>query len=88
MASALCDAIALIGDTDKTTALFQAMDLAHRRIQAEAAAALVRLGIEAGSQRLGGLAEEPSVRLRVLAYAEELGILSEIHSDRSSVVYG
>ena len=85
LASALCDAIALIGDADKTTALFQAMDLAHRRIQSEAAAALVRLGIEAGSQRLGGLAEEPSVRLRVLAYAEELGILSEIHSQHKSL---
>jgi hypothetical protein len=85
LASALCDAIALIGDIDKTAALFQAMDLAHRRIQAEAAAALVRLGVEAGSQRLGGLAEEPSVRLRVLAYAEELGVLSEIASQHQSL---
>lgn len=84
LASALCDSIALIGNEDKTSALFQAMDLAHRRIQAEAAAALVRLNNEAGAQRLGGLAEEPSVRLRVLAYAEELGILSEIHANYQS----
>lgn len=78
LASALCDAIGLIGNDDSTTALFQAMDLAHRRIQAEAASALVRLNSDAGKQRLGGLAEEPSIRLRVLAYAEELGILNEI----------
>ena len=70
--------MALIGNQDKTSALFQAMDLAHRRIQAEAAAALVRLENDAGKQRLGGLAEEASIRLRVLAYAEELNILADI----------
>jgi len=84
LTAALCDSIALIGNEDKTSALFQAMDLAHRRIQAEAAAALVRLNCEAGSQRLGGLAEEPSVRLRVLAYAEELGVISEIDAAHQS----
>lgn len=78
LASALCDAIGLIGKEDRTSALFQAMDLAHRRIQAEAAAALIRLNSDAGKQRLGGLAEEASIRLRVLAYAEELGVVSEI----------
>ena len=78
LATALCDAMALIGNQDKTSALFQAMDLAHRRIQAEAAAALVRLENDAGKQRLGGLAEEASIRLRVLAYAEELNILADI----------
>ncbi len=86
LASALCDAIALIGKEDNTGALFQAMDLAHRRIQAEAAAALVRLNNEAGKQRLGGLAEEASIRLRVLAYAEELDILDEIDAQYQTPV--
>ena len=84
LATALCDAIALIGNSEKTSALFQAMDLAHRRIQAEAAAALVRLDVEAGKQRLGGLVEEASIRLRVLAYAEELNILNEIDTQYQS----
>lgn len=73
LAISLCDALGLIGWDGATGRLYQAMELKHRRVQTEAAGALARLGVEAGKQRLVELAAEPSARLRVLAYAEELG---------------
>ena len=54
------------------------MGLGHRRIQTEAAGALARFGDEEGITRLIQLAEEPSARLRVLAYANELDIEDKI----------
>ncbi|RMF41196.1 MAG: hypothetical protein D6753_10080, partial [Planctomycetota bacterium] len=41
----LCDALGLIGDQRAVGALEGAMELAHRRIQTEAAAALARMGV-------------------------------------------
>jgi hypothetical protein len=70
----LCDALALIGHPDSTAILLQVMDLPHRRIRTEAAAALARFGDEQGSATLLDLAREPVARLRVLAYAAELGL--------------
>jgi len=75
---ALCDALALIGDTSVAGKLHQAMGLGHRHVRTEAAAALARLGQEAGNETLAAMAFEPVVRVRVLAYAEELGILEEV----------
>jgi hypothetical protein len=69
----LCDAFGLIGDPRAIGKLNQALALTHRRVQTEAAGALARLGDEAGKERLLELVEEPSARLRVLAYADELG---------------
>ncbi len=70
----LCDALSLIGDPQGASAvLLQAMQLSHRRIQTEAAAALVRLGVAAGQERLLALASDPAARLRAVSYAEELG---------------
>ena len=63
LAVALCDAIALTGNEETTAILFQAMNLGHRRVQVEAAAALIRLQQDAGKQRLVALAEEPAVRV-------------------------
>ncbi len=63
---ALCDALALIGDPQAIGKLYQAMELAHRRIRVEAAAALAKLGESAGASALVALAAEPVVRLRVL----------------------
>ena len=80
LAVSLCDALALIGDKSAVGKLYQAMELSHRRLRAEAAAALAKLGEETGEQVLIGLAEEPAVRLRVLAYAEELGILDRVEA--------
>lgn len=55
-----------------------ALELRHRRVQTEAAAALTRLSDDDGKQTLIRLADQPISRLRVLAYAEELGFLHEI----------
>ncbi len=78
LAVSLCDALALIGDQAAIAKLFPALGLSHRRIKTEAAAALARLGEERGQQELLALAAEPVARLRVLAYAKELGITDRI----------
>jgi hypothetical protein len=78
LAVSLCDALAQIGDPAATGKLHQALSLGHRRVRTEAAAALARLGDERGPAELAQLAAEPIARLRVLAYAEELGITDRI----------
>jgi hypothetical protein len=75
---ALCDALALIGDPQAIGKLYQAMELAHRRIRVEAAAALAKLGESAGARALVALAAEPVVRLRVLNSAQELGLSDQV----------
>ncbi len=75
---ALCDTFALLECESAIPKLHQALQLRHRRVQTEAAAALARLQDEAGVKALIELAEQPVSRLRVLAYAEELGFLKEI----------
>jgi len=80
LAVSLCDALALIGDPAAVGKLYQALELSHRRLRAEAAAALAKLGEKTGEQVLLQLAAEPVTRLRVLAYAEELGILDQVDS--------
>ncbi|MEQ8790382.1 MAG: HEAT repeat domain-containing protein [Pirellulaceae bacterium] len=74
----LCDAMALIGEEASIGKLYQAMELKHRRVRTEASAALARLGEEEGRKTLLELASEPVARLRVLAYADELGIADKI----------
>ena len=74
----LCDALALIGDKNCVGKLCQALELSHRRIRTEAAAALARLGESRGVDELVRLAAEPAARLRVLASAEGLGISDRI----------
>ena len=78
LAVALCHALALIGDRSVVGKLYQIAELSHRRLRAEATAALAQLGEAAGRQQLLELASEPSVRLRVLAYAEQLGFLDQV----------
>jgi len=74
----VCDALGLIGDVTSKPRLQAAMQLRHRRVQCEAAGALARLGDSDGRERLIVLAEEPSARLRVIAYAEELGFEEDV----------
>ncbi|HTN75677.1 MAG TPA: HEAT repeat domain-containing protein [Pirellulaceae bacterium] len=78
LAVSLCDALSLLGDREATGKLYQAMELKHRRLRTEAAAALARLGEKAGVDILIELASEPVARLRVLAYAQELNFLERI----------
>jgi hypothetical protein len=75
---ALCDSLGLIGNPDAEASLKQAMALSHRRVQAEAAAALTRIGSELGRQRLVELASDPMARKRAVVYAEELGFVEDI----------
>lgn len=86
LAVALCDALALIGDKEAVGKLYRALELEHRRLRTEAAAALARLGEEAGLAALLALAAEPVARLRVLAYAEELGVLEKVNLEFASPV--
>lgn len=73
LAVSTCDAVGLIGDSSAIGALNKSLDLRHRRVQCEAAGALARLGEPVGREKLIALAEEPSARLRAIAYADELG---------------
>lgn len=74
----LCHMFGLTQEKIAVPKLHQAVGLRHRRIQTEAAAALAKLGDQDGKETLIQLAEEPVARLRVLNYANELGILNEI----------
>jgi hypothetical protein len=75
---ALCGTFALTNYPAAIPRLYQALQLRHRRVQTEAAAALAQLNDETGKKALIALAEQPIARLRVLAYAEELGFKHEI----------
>ncbi len=74
----VCDALGLIGDPVAVPALSDALELSHRRIQTEAAAALAQLGDDSGKQHLIRLASDPVARLRAVAFAEELDFVDEI----------
>lgn len=78
LAVSLCDALALIADPAAIGKLYQALELRHRRLRTEAAAALARLGEPTGREVLLSMAAEPVTRLRVLAYAAELGIEDQL----------
>lgn len=81
---ALCDALGLIGGSVAIESLLQAQELAHRRIQAEAAAALARLGDQRGKDHLIELAADPVARLRAVTYAEEIGLGEQIAEDQKT----
>ena len=74
----ICDCLALTRYEPAVGSVSQAMELGHRRFRCEAAWALARLNDDRGVKELVQLAEEPVARLRVLAYAEELGIADQI----------
>lgn len=74
----LCDALGQIGKRSAVDGLSNALELSHRRIQAEAAGALARLGDQKGVERLIALASDRVARLRAVHYAEELGIAEQI----------
>lgn len=84
LAISLSDTLALIGDESAKAVLRHASQLRHRRIRLEAASALARLGDEEGQETLLALAAEPSLRLRVLRYAEELGVDDQIDEQFST----
>ena len=83
---ALADALALIGAAESIVALKHAMELPHRRIRVEVAAAPARLEDEAGKQALLACAREPVSRLRAIRYAQELGCDHELEETFQSDV--
>lgn len=80
----LCDALALMEAREAIGKLYQVLDLSHRRLRTEAAAALARMGEEDGKTALVELAQYPVTRLRVLAYADELGCCDRIADEFKS----
>lgn len=68
----LCDALGAIGDPEAVPALNIVLEVRHRRLRAEAATALARLGEKRGVEMLVELAADPASRTRALAYLEEL----------------
>jgi len=70
LVASLCDATGLIGNKDLVGKLYRALELGHRRIRVEAAAALAKLEEKQGEKTLIAMAAEPAVRMRVLAYAD------------------
>jgi hypothetical protein len=81
---ALCDALALIGDDSIVGKLHQALELSHRRVRTEAAAALARLGDDRGPTALAELAASPAMRQRALAYLDELGLTDRAAEEHRS----
>jgi hypothetical protein len=78
LAVALCHTFGLLKERAAIGKLYQVLELSHRRLRIEAAAALAALGEDAGKEWLVELAAEPTVRLRALAYASELGMLDDV----------
>jgi hypothetical protein len=78
LAIALCHTLSLLQHREAIGKWYRLLDLQHRRLRVEAAAALAKAGEAAGVQALGELAAEPLVRLRVHAYAAELGVLDQV----------
>jgi hypothetical protein len=58
--------------------LHQALEVGHRRIRTEAAAALARFQDQRGFQALVELSADPATRTRALAYLEELGAIEQV----------
>ena len=83
---ALCDALACIGNEDAVASLNKALQVEHRRLRVEAAAALAKLGVEDAKKLLTAMAAEPIERLRVLHYAEELDLIDEVDEEFSNIV--
>ncbi len=73
LAVAVADCLGFLGSPQATSKLRRAFLVTHRRVRAEAAAAVARLGEEEGIHQLAALAADPGVRLRALAYLDELG---------------
>jgi len=78
IALATCDALGQIGDASVVSKLKSALELRHRKIRLEAAAALARLDNEEGKEALVELVAEPVCRPRILSIAEDLGIFGKI----------
>ena len=78
---ALCDTMALLNLQESVEVLKRVNRIRHRRIRAESTFALAKLGVESGQKELLELAREPVSRLRVLRYAQELGVEDQVDQE-------
>jgi hypothetical protein len=78
LAVSLAYALSLMEVRPAAGKLHRMLALRHRRLRVEAAAALARWGEASAIEQLVALAAEPVVRFRVLAYAEELGLIDRV----------
>ncbi len=84
--ASLCDSLSLIKNEAAIGKLNRAAELKHRRIRTEALSALCSLGQESSGEELVKLAAEPVTRLRVLQYADELGLSDDIDDEFTTEV--
>jgi hypothetical protein len=78
LAISLIHTARLLRDPAFTGKLFQALELPHRRLRVEAAAALATMGDRAGLATLQELAGEPVARGAALAYLKQFGGLDQV----------
>ncbi len=78
LAVSLAYALSLMDVREAGGKLHRMLALQHRRLRVEAAAALAHWEDASAIDQLVQLASEPVVRLRVLTYAEELGLLDRV----------
>ncbi|MFO0896561.1 MAG: hypothetical protein U0836_03930 [Pirellulales bacterium] len=86
LAISLIHTARLLQDPVFTGKLFQAIELPHRRLRVEAAAALAALGEKAGFEALLALTAEPVARGAALTYLEQLGRLEQAPAEFESPV--
>ena len=84
LAVSLSHTLTLMDCRDASGKLFRMMELRHRRLRVEAAFALASFEESAGVDVLAEMAAEPLVRLRVVTYATELGLLEKIAEEHRS----
>lgn len=84
LAAGISEALAWMGCQQHVGKLYKALDVPHRRVAIEAAAALARLGERAGIDTLVRAASDPGARSRALAYLEELDELHEVDAEHRS----
>ena len=82
----LCDAMSLMRFEQSLETLQETLKIRHRRIRSEAAFALAKFGEEEGAKQLLELVKEPVSRLRVIQYAEELGLSDRIADEFTTSV--
>lgn len=78
LVASLSTALALIGDEAAIPRLHQVLQLPHRRLRTEAAAALAKLGDDAGIVALLAMAAQPVVRSAALGHLKTLGAWQRI----------
>lgn len=82
----LCDAMSLMRFEQSLETLRETIKIRHRRIRSEVAFALAKFGEDDGVTQLLELVKEPVSRLRVIQYADELGLSDRIAEEFTTSV--